>query len=100
MSLRRGTTPTIHVDVDVDLTGYPRVVLTIKDKEGTLTDFEKNKLTVTPQFVEATLTQEQTLAMKPGVLKIQIRAVSPSGKAVATDIMESYIDPILKDEVI
>lgn len=98
--MRRGTTPTIIIDTEVDLTLYDAVWLTIEDNKGTEITIEDESLTITADSITATLTQEQTLALTAGALYIQIRALSPDGIAIASDIMFCTLDSILKDGVI
>lgn len=97
--MRRGTTPTIIITTDVDLTSYDTVILTIKDRRGKQVDIEKEHLVITSENVSATLTQEQTLLMNTGDIELQIRAAL-GDKAIASNIMNGRMSDILKDGVI
>lgn len=97
--MRRGTTPTITITTDVDLTTYDTVILTIRDKNHTQIDIAKDKMTITDTSVCVTLSQEQTLALKEGSIEMQIRAAI-SGKAIASNIMNGEMNKILRDGVI
>lgn len=43
------------------------------------------------------LTQEETLAMKPGKARVQVRFINSQGIAEATSIGQINVDPILRD---
>ena len=98
----RGTSPTITVDTDTDLTRAQYVVVTIEDFNGNevSVDSQSGNLSITPTAVMAKFTQEQTLALTKGKIQMQIRAVDKSGNAIASNIMTSKLDDVLKDGVI
>lgn len=98
----RGTTPVVTVETDRDLTGFFRVILTIEDKAGTEVDVvgPGPSLSVTSTKVVAKLTQEQTLALEPGKIRMQIRALDSVGNAVASDILTAKLSDVLKEGVI
>ena len=103
--MRRGTTPTITVTVDADLTGMslylafkqpgtPPLVKADTDLDVTVEGQETT--------ISATLTQEETLAMREGVdVKVQLRGVDNSGAvAVASSIGSIPVSAILQDGVL
>lgn len=100
--MRRGTTPTLHVTVDADLTdmevylalktgGRPLVVKRNRDVEMAVED---GKTTM-----DVKLTQSDTLAMKAGdKCEVQLRAVTDGGEtAIATTIATIPVQRILQD---
>lgn len=95
--MRRGTTPTITITTDTNLTGYPTVILTIRDHSTGGLDLQKSALSITATSVTVTLTQEQTLGFAAGDLRFQIRAVDSTGNAIASNYMYSRLDDVLKD---
>lgn len=95
--MRRGTTPTITITTDVDLTPYGTVILTIRDSGGRQIDIEREDLQITQTEVKTVLTQQQTLGMAPGGVQLQIRAVNADGVAIASNIMNTLAEAILKD---
>ena len=98
--MRRGTTPTCTLTVDMDLTGWTCYV-TLKGA-GKKLDLEGGRLAVTAgesSTVSFTLTQKETLAFKAGKCEVQLRAVN-GGAAVASDIATMTVEPILRDGVL
>ena len=96
----RGTTPPYSLAVDFDLIGWTCFV-TLKGL-GSKLDLEGDRLTVTAGEQEGTsdvsfrLTQKETLAFKAGRCDVQLRAIK-NGIAIATDIAELRVGPILMD---
>lgn len=97
--MRRGTTPTNTFTTQTDLTGatvfvdYEQRGLVVLEKTG-------SDLTITTTAVTLELTQEDTLSFKPGEVLIQIRAVYPDGTAIASNIIRTTFERIIKDGVI
>ncbi len=100
--MRRGTTPTLHVTVDADLTdmelylalktgGRPLVVKRNRDMEVSVEDGKTS--------IELRLSQSDTLAMKAGdKCEVQLRAVTDGGDtAIATTIASIPVQRILQD---
>ena len=95
-SIRRGTTPTISVAVDTDLSSWPTVILSLYGT-GSQLDLGKDRLTVTKSdsgcLITATLTQDETLAFCAfTAVRVQVRAKDAAGRAVATDIAEPAVE--------
>lgn len=102
--MKRGTTPTITMTADMDLTDWT-VYTSIsggKCKNGLLT-FDDERLTKSYEneitTMTITLTQEETLALDVGMVEVQLRAVK-DGTAIATSIEKVPIGRILQDGVI
>lgn len=97
--MRRGSTPVNTFDVDIDLrdatvfVSYEQGGAVVVEKTGTDLTIESDKITLT-------LTQEDTLAFKPGGVDIQIRYVFPNGAADASNIIRTTFERIIKDGVI
>lgn len=97
----RGTTPTHKFNVNVNLQAT-RVFLTYKQRGSIVVEKDSNvdteTLTIDGNSVTVTLSQEDTLKFNynEGV-EIQIRAVYEDGKAIASSIITTYVDKILKD---
>lgn len=98
----RFTTPSITIDTDRNLIGFPKVVLTLEDKTGTEVDVEGPgpNLSVSATSITARLTQEQTGLLERGKIKMQIRAVDSFGNAIASEIMTTTMSDVLKEGVI
>ena len=101
--MRRGTTPFIEIQTQEDISGYAYIVFTIEDRLGTEVDVDNSSgmMTVTPTSVTVKLTQEQTLSLSKGGVKMQIRAVDATGQnAIASNIMQGSLEDVLKEVVI
>ena len=98
--MRRGTTPTITISTDVDLSAASNLFVTFT--QGNVTIFEKtlSDVTVSSTAVSVELTQEDTLALASGAsVEFQIRATVGDAK-LASNIMASSVERILKNGVI
>lgn len=93
--MRRGTTPTITITTDIDLTEATNLFVTFK--QGNHIVFEKTleDVTVTKNKVVCELSQADTLALKDDTVRFQIRATLGDSK-VASNIMISPVEEILK----
>lgn len=97
--MRRGTTPTITVTADADLSdmnvhlALDAGTLIVKSGDDLDVEYADGVTTVTAQ-----LTQADTLAFKTGNCKVQLRAFNADGsKALATDIGTITVSGILED---
>lgn len=97
--MKRGTTPTNTFNVDVDLTGAT-VFVTYEQNGKTLVEKTGSDLTITEDSISLVLSQEETLAFRPGPVNIQIRYVDAFGTADASNIIKTTVDRIIKDGVI
>ena len=97
----RATTPTHIFDTDISLVPAQEIYVTYVQGntrlEKTIEDVK-----VTDETLELELTQEETLMFAANDYKaaVQIRAKFPDGTAVASNIMNMRVAPILKDGVI
>lgn len=96
----RGTTPQNTFEVPIDLTTCDVIYITYSQYGATVFEIEKDDIEVSADKLVVSLTQEQTLALKKGAVSIQIRARYPDGTAVASDIINTTTEEILKDGVI
>lgn len=99
--MRRGTTPTHIFETDTDLTAAEVIYLTYRQDNENLLELTGDRIDVYADRIEVTLTQEETLAFKPNkTVYIQIRARYADDSAIASNIIETTSQVILKDEVI
>lgn len=104
-TIRRGSTPTITARVDHDLsssTAYPDVRMAIRG--GTALDLDRGRLGITASgtgcIVAFTLSQEETLAMKPySKVRVQAKAKSADGSVKVTEIGELAVSEVLDGSV-
>lgn len=98
----RGTTPT-HVfsfPEEYADTVFSAVYVTYYQDGKTVLEKTGNSLSFLDNTVTLTLTQEETLLFSEGQVKIQIRARTAAGTAVASNIISTTANAILKDGVI
>lgn len=101
--MRRGTTPYIEISTKQDISEYETIVFTIEDRAGNEVDVDNKSgmMTVTPTSVKVKLTQEQTLSLIKGAVKMQIRAADKTCEnAIASNIMQGNLEDVLKEGVI
>ena len=101
--MRRGTTPTIVINVTGEDFFESTLYVTLEQGEFELTKTGED-VAVTPTdngaTVEIFLSQEETLAFTNGSARIQIRWIDSGGNAQASPIKAIEISPILLDGVI
>ena len=97
--MRRGSTPTHVFTVDLDLTDA-NIYVSYEQDGRVIIEKTGEDLTVTPNSVTTSLTQEDTLSFHPGEVLIQLRYVKPSGEADASNILRAQFERIIKDGVI
>lgn len=100
-SFMRGTTPTILFKVPME--NPVQLYFTFsQDGMETLT-IDKERMTYTPETEKwyFTLTQEETIKLNANKLvEIQVRALDESGIAIASKVVKTNVDKILKEGVI
>lgn len=99
--MRRGTTPTHTFDIGMDTAELAQLVVTYC--QGDKTVLEKRladcKLDGTTVIVE--LTQEETLLFRASrEVQIQMRVLTNTGNALASDIISKSVDDVLNSEVL
>ena len=100
--MRRGTTPTLVFTVEpvLDLSTLAEAWLTIY-QAGEVATKTLPELTQTENGFQVTLTQEETLRLCAGAgCRIQLRALTGAGQAMASNILSLPVGGILKCGVI
>ena len=100
--MRRGTTPTLVFTVEpvLDLSTLAEAWLTIY-QAGEVATKTLPELTQTENGFQVTLTQEETLRLCAGAgCRIQLRAATGQGAALASNILRVPVGGILKDGII
>lgn len=98
--MRRGTTPTHTFLVDLDLTAAQVIYITYSQQNTPVLSKEIGDITVSADSLVTRLTQAETLQFKEREVEIQIRARFSDGTAVASNIIKTTAERILKDGVI
>lgn len=100
--ITRGTTPTIEIEVEADLTNYTCELSVGKYGKPFFTA-DNQQMTFTYADDVSTcafkLTQEQTLACKPGETLMQMRAIKDSD-AIATEALPIEVVNVIEQSII
>ena len=109
-SVTRLTTPTQFFEFEYDPSEYARIQITYKQGSNIILVKEKEDLIIEPEVVDEKtvyvasfkLTQEETKKFAPGnsPVKIQVRIITASGDADASDIYSLSVKDVLNDEVL
>ena len=96
----RGTTPTFVFNLPFDTAEIKSAFITIKSRgvevEKAVTDCSLSGTTIT-----ITLTQEETLALpESNIADVQLRVLTQSGDALASDVFTIKVEAVLKEGVI
>lgn len=99
--MRRGTTPTHTFETDIDLTAAEEIYLTYRQDKCNILELQMDRMEVTPEQIQVTLTQAETLMFKASKpVYIQLRVKFPGVPAIASDIINTMVQPILKEGLI
>lgn len=97
----RGTTPTNIFTSELDLSTADVLYITYKQLGKVLVEKTKSDVTFGDGTITVTLTQDDTLKFSEDkYVYVQIRARFADGSAVASNIIETPAQAILKDGVI
>lgn len=99
--MRRGTTPTHTFQLPVDAATLEEVkIIYAQSGKEVLTKY-KEDCSANGTAVSVTLTQEETLKFSAcSPCQIQVRALTADGEAMASDIIEIKVYPILDSGVL
>lgn len=74
--MRQGTTPTIVINVNnIDLSELKSVYITF-EQDGHLLRKDMSQIEIEDDEIRITLTQEETLKFKKGIVNVQLRAIT------------------------
>lgn len=99
----RATTPT-HVFTfpnDIDPSECERILITYKQNGQIVFEIEETALDIDGQTVSYTFSQEETnLFSAAANAQVQVRILTSTGDALASDITMFSVRPVLNDEVL
>ena len=100
--MTRGTTPTITLTIEeFDLTALKSVYVTFSQSGKLITKKNGDEgVEVTEHTLSILLSQEETLKFTPGIVEVQLRGLTESGVAFATDVSKTTVKEVLLKEVI
>ncbi len=98
--MRRGTTPTNVFGVDVDCTTASEIYITYVQNGQTIIEKTIEDTGITEKALTVELTQAETLSFGEGHVDIQIRVKFPDETALASNIIRTTVERILKEGAI
>ncbi|MBR5823713.1 MAG: hypothetical protein IKY67_06190 [Paludibacteraceae bacterium] len=97
----RGTTPSLTFNLPFDVSNIKTVWVTFSQKHFEVLSLETEQLQLKGQTISVKLTQDQTLSLKQDEdVEIQLRILTNNGDALASNIMRTSADRILREGVI
>ena len=96
----QGTTPTIEIKTDINLTPMAQAQLTIEDRKGNRLTINQEELTISEDTVTFQLSQKESLSLSPGRVRLQLRVKTYDGDILASNIMLGDLQyPIYEGEL-
>lgn len=93
----RGTTPTNVFRTDVDLENASVLFVSYKQNGKVVLEKSLEDVSVKKTLVTVNLTQKETLLFQDGIVTIQIRAKFPDNTAIASNLIRTPAEEIVKD---
>lgn len=93
----RGTTPTNVFRTDVDLENASVLFVSYKQNGKVVLEKSLEDASVKKTLVTVNLTQKETLLFQDGIVTIQIRAKFPDNTAIASNLIRTTAEEIVKD---
>ncbi|MBS4899845.1 hypothetical protein ACMZ8M_02175 [Gardnerella pickettii] len=93
----RGTTPTNVFRTDVDLENASVLFVSYKQNGKVVLEKSLEDVSIKKTLVTVNLTQKETLLFQDGIVTIQIRAKFPDNTAIASNLIRTTAEEIVKD---
>ena len=94
----RGTTPTLEFVLPFAVTSADKIWITFSQKGKEVFTIETQDCKINETVIQVVLTQQQTLKLlSETTLEIQIRLLTDTGVAMASQIILTTVQRILKD---
>lgn len=93
----RGTTPTNVFRTDVDLENASVLFVSYKQNGKVVLEKSLEDVSIKKTLVTVNLTQKETLLFQDGIVTIQIRAKFPENTAIASNLIRTTAEEIVKD---
>ena len=98
--MTRGTTPENTFKLPFELDEVSSLYITYSQAGKVIVEKDINNVTIDGDTLTVKLTQIDTLSFSKGALNIQIRFKTLEWNAMTSSIINTYVDTILKEEVI
>ena len=96
----RGTTPTVSLIFPFDLMTLSTIHVSFAQRTLVIDKVITNDGALKGTTLAIPLTQDETLLLSAGMVRIQVRAKQLDGQVIASNILEIPVAAILKDGVI
>lgn len=96
----RATTPLQEFTFDVDPSTLSRILITYKQEEEIILQKTENDLTFSGNVASFRMSQDEANSFTPGTCRVQVRALTSDGEALAGDIESVRVSDVLNDEVL
>lgn len=97
----RGTTPTCSFGLPFETSNIEKLYITFSQDEKEVLNFTKDDCEFEEKTINLKLTQDDTLKLNDELMvSIQLRILTIDGDAMASRIIRTHVDAILKDGVI
>lgn len=93
----RGTTPTNVFRTDADLTKASVLFVSYMQNGKVVLEKSLSEVSIQKDTIVVNLTQTETLLFQEGIITIQIRAKFPDGSSIASNLIRTSAEKILKD---
>ena len=93
----RGTTPTNVFRTDVNLENASVLFVSYKQNGKVVLEKSLEDVSIKKTLVTVNLTQKETLLFQDGIVTIQIRAKFPDNTAIASNLIRTTAEEIVKD---
>ena len=97
----RGTTPTLEFTLPFELLNIKRLWITFSQNNKEMFTVEKDECEIKGSVITLTLSQRQSLLLcSSTMVEIQIRILTDKDESLASNIIKTPVQRILKDGVI
>ena len=96
----RGTTPTLEFTFPFDVSTLSSCYVTFQQNGKTVIEKQLTDGKVDGKKLSFILSQEDTLKFKVDYIEMQIRCKTFKGEVIASNIMQTHAEKILKDGVV
>jgi len=97
--MKRGTTPTFTFTLPYETEDITKLNLCFVQRGNICLEKGLSDMTLEGKKAEYAMTESETLALKPGQLKMQIR-IGFTNKRMVSQVITTYVEDIMKDGVL
>lgn len=98
--MKRATTPTHYFTLPFDASAVDRFLLTYTQNDRIVLEKTEEDMSADGNVWSVELTQEETKMFAEGNVYAQIRVLTPTGDALASNPVSFYVSKVFNDEVL